>query len=179
RQILSKKMSATPSEIGSNRSKIDAHFREPTSFYPSETLKFEFSLSQSQAFRGYHSQQKSTHRQKVDETAASHSTETKTNKSSNHPAGFEIQDQSPKEFVISASELSAIGSVAFRTLRKLSDSALPSELSESSLLKLKRTLSKSLHPDLGGSPEAFMEMLEAISLLHEELRSALDMKSAA
>lgn len=78
-------------------------------------------------------------------------------------------DRPPGEDSVCVADLTALGSVAFRTLQTLSDISLPLNLTHQSLVRLKRQFSKQLHPDLGGNQERFMTMLEAVRVLEDEL----------
>ena len=73
-----------------------------------------------------------------------------------------------ENFVL-VSELTALGTVAHRTLSSFAEQGLGNSISLSSLKAIKRKLSKRLHPDMGGQCDDFHSMLEAVKVLETEL----------
>jgi hypothetical protein len=187
-QILNKKISATPSDNDTNAHFSEENLQFSTQVRPTEVPIFGFSRCRNWVFQGYQAQLSEQNRQDFDEKAKNdpptnreQSRESENNSAPRAHVSYPFRDQAvlAKEPHVSAQELSAIGSVAFRTLLKYSEEPLPTELSASSLLRIKRSLSKKLHPDAGGSAEAFMEMLEALSVLSDEVTLNLEARVAA
>lgn len=84
-----------------------------------------------------------------------------------------VEPKKTEEPKVKVSDFSSLATVAYRTLSTFSDQGLGDSVSLSTLKSIKRKLSKRLHPDLGGSQDEFMQMLEAMDLVQNEVISLL------
>ncbi|NQZ00203.1 MAG: hypothetical protein HRT45_05985 [Bdellovibrionales bacterium] len=185
KQILEQKIDGTPSEIETKNAhfSLDLAFEMP--IFSSESQNFRFQPQQKTVADHYESllkakvgtskfdqaQQKKATGEAIDQAEPTQTFDGKTSQR-------EQAQPSERHPVVDVRELSSLGAIAYRTLWKVSGSPLANELSTQYLKTLKRTLSKQHHPDHGGTAEVFMAMLEALTLLTEEVERALEERAA-
>jgi hypothetical protein len=85
----------------------------------------------------------------------------------------------PKIPKANIADFSTLATVAYRTLSSLSEQGLGDSLSVYDLKSIKRKLSKRLHPDLGGCPDNFIKMLEAVDILNSEIQDLIELEQSS